>query len=201
MSMNLKSIEDAIKERRSIRKLKKSENLTKEKVNEILKTALYTPSAFGMQSSRILFLTGDENIKFWNIVKEEVKKSIPEGQDFIPTEEKLNGFSGGFGTILFFENKNTVKKMQDSFPLYSENFSKWSVQSNGMLQYAVWMLFSAEGLAASLQHYNPLIDNRVKQEWNIPEDWELTAQMPFGEADETVGERSFLPFEEVVKVY
>lgn len=201
MSMNTKSIADVIKERRSIRKLKKPESLTKEKVNEILKTALYTPSSFSMQSSRMVFLTGEDNIKFWNITKEEVKKSIPEGQDFAPTEEKLKGFSNGFGTILFFENKSTVKKMQDSFPLYAENFSKWSIQSNGMLQYAVWMLFSAEGLGASLQHYNPLIDNRVKQEWNIPEDWELTAQMPFGESDETAGDREFLPFEEVVKVY
>ena len=39
MSMNSKSIADAIKERRSIRNLKKPENMTKEKIEEILKVS------------------------------------------------------------------------------------------------------------------------------------------------------------------
>ena len=82
MSMNSKSIADAIKERRSIRNLKKPENMTKEKIEEILKVALYTPSAFGMQSARMIVVTGDENKKLWDIAKAEVKKTLPEGQDF-----------------------------------------------------------------------------------------------------------------------
>lgn len=201
MSMNSKSIADAIKERRSIRNLKKPENMTKEKIEEILKVALYTPSAFGMQSARVIVVTGDENKKLWDIAKTEVKKSLPEGQDFRPTEDKLNGFAAGYGTILFFEEDNTVKNMQDNFSLYADNFPVWAEQANGMLQYAVWLLLHTEGLAASLQHYNPLIDVSVKQEWNVPSTWRLRAQMPFGVADETPGDRKFLDFNEVVKLY
>ena len=201
MSMNSKSIADAIKERRSIRNLKKPENLTKEKLDEILKTALYTPSAFGMQSARMIVLTGEDNKKLWNITKEEVKKTFSEGQDFRPTEDKLNGFSNGYGTILFFEEENTVKGMQDNFLLYADNFPVWAEQANGMLQYAVWLLLYTEGLGASLQHYNPLIDNAVKAAWNVSGTWKLRAQMPFGTPDETAGERSFLPYDEVVKFY
>ena len=201
MSMNSKSIADAIKERRSIRNLKKPENLTKEKLDEILKTALYTPSSFGMQSARMIVLTGEDNKKLWNITKEEVKKSLPAGQDFRPTEDKLNGFSNGYGTILFFEEENTVKGMQDNFLLYADNFPVWAEQANGMLQYAVWLLLYTEGLGASLQHYNPLIDNAVKAAWNVSGTWKLRAQMPFGTPDETAGERSFLPYDEVVKFY
>ena len=201
MSMNSKSIADAIKERRSIRNLKKPENMTKEKIEEILKVALYTPSAFGMQSARMIVVTGDENKKLWDIAKAEVKKTLPEGQDFKPTEEKLNGFAAGFGTVLFFEEDTTTKNMQDNFSLYADNFPVWAEQANGMLQYAVWMLLHTEGLAASLQHYNPLIDASVKQEWNVPSTWRLRAQMPFGLADETPGDRKFLDFSEVVKLY
>ena len=201
MSMNSKSIADAIKERRSIRNLKKPENLTKEKLDEILKTALYTPSSFGMQSARMIVLTGEDNKKLWNITKEEVKKSLPAGQDFKPTEDKLNGFSNGYGTILFFEDENTIKGMQDNFSLYADNFPVWAEQAHGMLQYAVWLLLYTEGLAASLQHYNPLIDNSVKTAWNVPSTWKLRAQMPFGTADEVAGDRSFLPYDEVVKFY
>lgn len=201
MSMNSKSIADAIKERRSIRNLKKPENLTKEKVDEILKTALYTPSAFGMQSARMIVLTGEDNKKLWNIAKEEVKKTLPEGQDFKPTEDKLNGFSNGYGTILFFEEEKTVKDMQNNFSLYADNFPAWAEQANGMLQYAVWLLLYTEGLGASLQHYNPLIDNAVKAAWNVSSTWKLRAQMPFGTPDETAGDRSFLPYDEIVKFY
>ena len=201
MSMNSKSIADAIKERRSIRNLKKPENMTKEKIEEILKVALYTPSAFGMQSARMIVVTGDENKKLWDIAKAEVKKTLPEGQDFKPTEEKLNGFAAGFGTVLFFEEDTTTKNMQDNFSLYADNFPVWAEQANGMLQHSVWMLLHTEGLAASLQHYNPLIDASVKKEWNVPSTWRLRAQMPFGAADEVPGDRKFLDFSEVVKLY
>ena len=144
MSMNSKSIADAIKERRSIRNLKKPENLTKEKIEEILKVALHTPSAFGMQSARMIVVTGDENKKLWDIAKAEVKKTLPEGQDFKPTEDKLNGFASGFGTVMFFEEDTTTKNMQDNFSLYADNFPVWAEQANGMLQYAVWMLLHTE---------------------------------------------------------
>ena len=201
MSINTKSISDAMKERRSIRTLKKPAELSKEKIDEILKTALYTPSPFGMQSSRIIVLTGDENQKLWEITRDAVKKATPEGQDFNPTEEKMKGFAGGYGTILFFEETATVKNMQEKFPLYADNFATWSTQANGMLQYAVWMLLFSEGLAASLQHYNPLIDEDVKKLWGAQPEWKLLAEMPFGLADEIPGERNFLPYEEVVKFY
>ena len=36
------------------------------------------------------------------------------------------------------------------------------------------------GMGASLQHYNPLIDDEVRKAWNLPGDWKLVAQMPFG---------------------
>ena len=35
-------------------------------------------------------------------------------------------------------------------------------------------------MGASLQHYNPLIDDEVRRVWNLSDDWKLIAQMPFG---------------------
>jgi len=35
------------------------------------------------------------------------------------------------------------------------------------------------GLGASLQHYNPLIDQETAETWDINPDWKLLAQMPF----------------------
>lgn len=63
------------------------------------------------------------------------------------------------------------------------------------------MSLEADGIGASLQHYNPIIDEEVKRAWGIPQEWSLIAQMPFGEPDEQPGERSFLPFEDVVQIH
>lgn len=49
-----------------------------------------------------------------------------------------------------------------------------------MHQFAVCTALEQEGLGANLQHYNPLIDARVAAEWGVPEDWELSAQLVFG---------------------
>lgn len=39
---------------------------------------------------------------------------------------------------------------------------------------------TAEGLGASLQHYNPLIDQEIAERFDIPDSWQLRAEMPFG---------------------
>lgn len=91
--------------------------------------------------------------------------------------------------------------MQENAPLYKDQFPFWSHQGNAMLQHTVWMLLSAEGIGASLQHYNPIVDAEVKETWNIPAEWSLVGQMPFGESNEQPAERTFLPTEDVVKFY
>ena len=70
-----------------------------------------------------------------------------------------------------------------------------------MHQLVVWTALEAEGLGASLQHYNPLIDDEVKKEWNIPDNWKLIAQMPFGNPTSQAGEKEFQPLEDRVKFY
>lgn len=70
-----------------------------------------------------------------------------------------------------------------------------------MTQFAIWTALELEGLGASLQHYNPLIDAKVTQTWGLPETWELNAQLVFGEKKGEAGEKTFEPIEERVKVF
>ena len=70
-----------------------------------------------------------------------------------------------------------------------------------MLQYIIWTMLEAEGYGASLQHYNPLIDEKVKVVWDIPENWLLLAQMPFGKPLAEPEPKSSLPLEDRVKVF
>lgn len=174
---------EAIKNRRSNYNITNTSPISDERIEEILRDCItYVPSAFHSQSSRAVLLFGDRHQKLWSIVKETLRAIVP-ADNFAPTNEKINSFSAGYGTILFYEDMETVDQMQKSFPFYSDKFPIYSNQSGGMLQFAVWTALSQEGLGASLQHYNPLIDAETAQEFEIPERWQLLAQMPFGKPD------------------
>lgn len=93
--------------------------------------------------------------------------------------------------------------MQAKFALYADKFPTWATQSDGMLQYALWTALEAEGLGASLQHYDPLIDAGVARTWGLPppDTWKLNAQLVFGGRAGQPGDKSFMDLDERVKVF
>ncbi|MFU0827210.1 MAG: Nitroreductase domain-containing protein [Lachnoclostridium sp.] len=176
-----KSFWDAVKERRTIYGFEKEKIVSEERIAEIVKDAIkYTPSAFNSQTTRIVLLFGENNRKFWDITLDVLKKYTPQDQYPNTVNKVNNGFASGYGTILFYEDQDIVKNLMDSYPLYKDNFPVWSQHTSAMHQYVIWTALEAEGLGASLQHYNPIIDSAVAKEWNIPDNWKLIAQMPFG---------------------
>ncbi|KOS26817.1 nitroreductase [Bacillus anthracis] len=191
----------AMKERRTNYAINKELQVLDEKIKEMMEHAVkHTPSAFNSQSARIVVLLGEEHDKLWDITKETLRKIVP-AENFAATEQKMNAFKAGYGTVLFFEDQAIVEKLQENLALYKDNFPIWSQQASGMLQFAVWTALEAEGFGASLQHYNPIIDDEVKKEWKVPANWKLIAQMPFGKPKEPPGEKEFQPIEERVKFY
>lgn len=91
--------------------------------------------------------------------------------------------------------------MQEKFSLYADRFPTWATESGGMHQLAVWTALELEGLGANLQHYNPLIDERVRKEWGVSEDWVLTSSVVFGTPVGEPGAKTFVPVEERVRVF
>ncbi|MBA8818539.1 nitroreductase family protein [Ochrobactrum sp. GPK 3] len=191
----------SIKKRRTQYALGKNLPLAKEQVAELIREAVkHTPSSFNSQSSRAVILFGAESDKLWNIAKEELRKIVP-ADAFAQSEAKLNSFAAGAGTVLFFEDQNVVKGLQEQFALYADNFPVWSEQSGGMAQHSVWTALSDAGIGASLQHYNPLIDAEVAKTWDIPSSWKLRAQMPFGSNEQPFGEKAFMDDGDRFKVF
>lgn len=192
---------DAVRDRRSIYALGKEKVITRQRIQEIVEYAvMHVPSPFNSQSARVVLLNEKESSKFWNITRATLKKIVPE-KDFVTTRQKMDSFDAGLGTVLFFEDQAIVDGLVTQFPSYKDKFSVWSLQSSGMLQFTIWTAFEAEGLGASLQHYNPLIDAEVKEEWSLPESWTLLAEMPFGSVAAPAGAKEFLPIRERVKVF
>jgi predicted oxidoreductase (fatty acid repression mutant protein) len=70
-----------------------------------------------------------------------------------------------------------------------------------MHQFVIWTALEEEGLGVSLQHYNEVIEADVKKEWNIPDNWKLIAQMPFGKPTSSPDEKQYQPLDGRVKVF
>ncbi len=195
-----KNFYEAMKERRSIYAIGKESPISDERIKEIVEDVVKNvPSAFNSQTTRTVILLGESHDKLWNIAMEALRKIVP-ASDFASTEAKINSFKAGYGTVLFFEDFAIVEGLQKQFELYKDNFPVWALQTSGMMQFAVWTAFSTEGLGASLQHYTELIDAEVKKEFNIPNNWKMLAQMPFGKVLAPAGEKAFTPIEDRVKV-
>ncbi len=142
-------------------------------INTIEKLTELTPDAFNMKSSRVVVALGEKQNELWDSIYDVFEGMVPR--------EKIDGFKNAAGTILYFYDNEIVKGLQDKFPLYADNFPKWAMQSSAMLQINVWTELSNMGLGANLQHYNPVIDKKMREIFDLPDSYELIAQMPFGE--------------------
>ena len=168
--------------RRSVYALGKNLPVSEQEVLEIIDNAVkYSPSAFNSQTAHAVVLLGENHQKLWNITFGELEKFFPNEEAQAVTQGKIDSFAAAYGTILFFEDHDVVKGLQEQFPSYADNFPIWSEQSTGIASFAVWNAFAEAGVGANIQHYNPIIDEKVAAEWDIPANLVMRAQMPFGE--------------------
>ncbi|NHB59516.1 nitroreductase family protein [Acinetobacter sp. 194] len=183
---------DQIKQRRTIYAIGKNVSLDNAKVEGIIKEAVkHSPSSFNSQTSRVVTLFGQSHEKFWTIVLETLRKIVPSDA-FQGTQDKINSFKNGHATVLFYEDQAVVKGLQEQFPLYADNFPVWSEHSTAIAQFAVWTALAEQNIGASLQHYNPIVDEEVAQTFNIPDSWKLRAQLVLGSIEAPAGDKTFM---------
>lgn len=197
--MNSNTI-NALRKRRSRYNLTNKSTLTNKELETLLTDIIkLTPTAFNSQAGRVVLLLNQNHTKLWDIVKGNLKKIVPS-KNYAQTEQKLTSFQKAYGTILFFEDMETIEALQAKFPTYHKTFAIWSNEQSGMLQLAVWTALSENNMGSSLQHYNPLIDDEVKSALNLPNKWKLMAQMPFGVSLEEPTEKEKLAIDSRLKV-
>lgn len=170
----------AIAGRRSIYLLSKESTIPNSKIQEILtETIKHSPSSFNNQAQRAVLLVGAEHDKLWDLGDETVKTKLGE-QAYAGLAPKIAGYKAAYGTIMFFDDAETIKPFKEKNP--GMPFDQWNTHSQGMLQIHTWDALELEGLGANLQHYNflPGFAQQVKETWKLPESWELHAQMVFG---------------------
>ena len=190
---------DVVIERRSVYDLGKAV-LSDDAVSRLQRIAMDVPSAYNSQSQRVMLLLEKEHDALWDIVGSSLRRKIGDERYNGKTSEKIDSFRAAAGTVLFFDDADVTSFFVERFPSGAENFPVWADHAGGMMQYAFWLAFTDMGLGASLQHYNPLIDDDVKERWGLPAGWKLLAQMPFGAVNERPGAKEYMPVSEKIRV-
>jgi predicted oxidoreductase (fatty acid repression mutant protein) len=193
----------ALKNRRSIYNLGTNVNLSNEEITSIISDCLkHSPSAFNYPTTNVIIAFGEKHQQIWQITTDILKEKLAKKEEtFAVAQNKINKFKAGVGTILFFEDTEIINELKETYAMYAENFSTWSNQANGMLQNNIWTALSQVNIGANLQHYNPLIDDKIKELFSIPDTWKLTAQMPFGSIEAQANEKYIEDISTRLKVY
>jgi predicted oxidoreductase (fatty acid repression mutant protein) len=187
--------------RRSIYALGKKLSAPNSEIADLVKNAVkLSPTAFHNQSVRIVILYKENHDKLWDIVLSILRPMANDETSWAKTEAKIAGFKAAYGTVLFFTDDKVVKDYEKQFPPFAANFRDWSEQAIGIANYSVWTALSERGIGASLQHYNPIIDVKVREAFQVSPQWILRSQMPFGSIEAPAGERTYIPESEWFKV-
>ena len=198
----LQKLQHLAEQRRSIYALGNQLPVSNEEVVKLVEHAiLHTPSSFNSQSTRFIILFGEEHQKLWQIAEDTLRAIVDNDEQFASTKQKMDSFKAGAGTVLFFEDHKAIKALQENAPLYADKFPTWAQHTNAMHQYVVWTALASVGVGASLQHYNPIIDDKVAEAWDVDKDWELIAQMVIGAIEQPAGDKAFEPLEKRLKIF
>ena len=192
---------DLAEKRRSIYALGTDSNYSKKDIeNRIREVVKQVPSAFNSQTTRVVVLFDSANEKFWNHIY-DVQQNVLEGDMWDMMSGIITGAKNGIGTVLFFEDKEAVEGM----PAQGVRQEAYKQNNNANAQYAVWLALAEMDLGASLQHFNvgyeQGFDKGTKEMFNLPESYEMLAQMPFGSVEQQAGEKEHIDTDVQVKVF
>lgn len=162
-----------LEKRRSYYEINREIPVDEETIIQFVREATeLVPDAFNMKSSRVIVVVGEKQDELWDNIYNAFEGQVPR--------DKIDGFKNAYGTILYFYDRAVVEDLKSRFELYADKFEEWSIQALGMLQINIWTGLRELEIGASLQHYNPVIDEMVREMFDIPSSWILNAQMPFG---------------------
>lgn len=193
---------DAIKKRRSIYALGKNVSLSEDEITDLIKEAIrQSPSAFNSQTVRAVILFGKAHDELWDGILDILHGEVPNEEAFQASKAKVEGaFKAGVGTVLFYTDEKVIEDLKTNFPLYKDAFDMFGEHGMGIANMDVWTTLANEGIGASLQHYNPIADKFIADKFDIPANWTLKAQIPFGSIEQPAGNKEFMNDEDRFRV-
>jgi predicted oxidoreductase (fatty acid repression mutant protein) len=164
--------------RRSIRRLQEGE-LTPDALERIQEAILRTPSAYSVPLWHVVLIQ-ERRRAFWNEIEGGFRAGL-ERDRLGRYLDRLDGFRGAAAVALIYEDRDAFPELRDAWNLSDEVAHSFVQQGLGMVQLAIWLALTAEGLVSSLQHWDWLVQERLARFLHLPsERYRLTATMPIG---------------------
>lgn len=192
---------DVIKKRRSVYVLgNNSEHSVDEVVASIREVQKDVPTAFNSQTSRLVIVTEEANTKLWNLILEVQKQVLDQGTwDFM--SPIMENAKQAMGTVLFFEDRDAIATM----PTQGQRTEAYKQNNSANSQFATWLTLAELNLGATLQHFNvgyeQGFDKAIRELFDLPESYELIAQMPFGSIEHEAAPKEYIDTNVQVQVF
>ena len=169
-------------ERRSIRRLQPGpfSVATRDRLLEAVRS---TPAAYNLPPWRVV-LVQERRAALWTEIARGFREHL-DGDRLARYLERLQGFASGVAVALIFEDRAVERELREERGAEAEVAYSFVHQALGMVQLALWLAITAEGLVTSLQHWDHLVGPRLAHFAGLPaERFRLVAIMPIGYADE-----------------
>ncbi|MGY0837418.1 nitroreductase family protein [Aerococcus urinaeequi] len=156
------------------------------------------PSAFNSQATRVVVVSGENNVKLWELIK-NVQKDVLDEATLNYMTPIMDGARDAVGTILFFEDRDAV---ESGIPANEERRLIYKNHASANAQLTTWLTLTELGLGANLQHFNigyeQGFDRSIRELLDLSESWELIAQMPFGSIEAPAADKETIASSELV---
>jgi predicted oxidoreductase (fatty acid repression mutant protein) len=182
--------------RRSIRRLQ-SGAFSEASQRRILEAVRLTPAAYNLPSWHVV-LIHEERAAFWHLVETAIRERL-DGDRRERYLGRLDGFRGGVGVALIYEDVTVRSDLAAAWQITLDQAGAYAEQGLGMVQLALWLALTAEGLVASLQHWDWLLEGPLAEFVGLaPERYRLVATLPIGYAGEDPRPTAPVPFHRIV---
>lgn len=196
----MSEFKDLIKKRRSVYEVGKDTDLSPEEIHEYIQEVVKeVPTAFNSQSTRVVIVTGAANEAVWDEIHRAQKEALDKDMyDFMAP--RFENSKKALGTVLFFEDQEEVQKM----PTNEVRANLYKEQNSAFAQYAVWLALTDLDLYATLQHFNigykENYDKSIREMLNLPDSFELNAEMPFGSKASEANKKAYMDVDEQTRL-
>jgi predicted oxidoreductase (fatty acid repression mutant protein) len=110
----------AVAARRSYYMISPKSPIDESKIKAIVDDAVkHTPSPYNIQSGRALLLLDEANQHAWQVVKTKLLDWLPKDNEEMANthSKKIAAFSAGYGTVLLFEDQDTIDAANKKWPM------------------------------------------------------------------------------------
>lgn len=171
-----------LERRRSIRRLRPGP-FPLEARDRLLEAIRLTPAAFNLPPWHVVLVEQTLDA-FWALVERGFREQLTD-ERLARYLDRLEGFRPAVAVALVYEDTAIAPRLRDAWQISPTQADAFVQQGLGMLQLALWLALTADGLVTSLQHWDWLLEDRIAAFVGIDRSrYRLAAAMPIGHADE-----------------